>query len=223
MGIGIAGAGIDTRDMLVVHAAFRREFRLAPGLVSGVQEGDTARARVVAGHLRLMLQLLHVHHGGEDRLLWPRLQQRAPEQLAPTVELMEHQHQHIDSVVQALDVPLDRWIASATAADRAVIAAGLADLHAALEEHLQAEERHVLPLAARLLTPAEWGELAEEVKTIPARKLPLVFGMLMYEGDPEIVATILAAAPALPRLLMPRLAPRAYARHARRVYKTATP
>ena len=67
------------------------------------------------------------------------------------------------------------------------------------------------------------GELAEEVKTIPARKLPLVFGMLMYEGDPEIVATIFAAAPALPRLLMPRLAPRAYARHARRVYKTATP
>lgn len=223
MGIGIAGAGTDTRDMLVVHAAFRREFRLAPGLVSGVQDGDTARACVVAGHLRLMLQLLHVHHGGEDRLLWPRLQRRAPEQLAPTVELMEHQHQHIDSVVQALDEPLDRWIAYATAADRAVIAAGLADLHAALEEHLQAEERHVLPLAARLLTQAEWGELAEEVKTIPARKLPIVFGMLMYEGDPEIVATILAAAPALPRLLMPHLAPRAYARYARRVYKTATP
>lgn len=223
MGIGIAGAGIDTRDMLVVHAAFRREFRLAPGLVSGVQEGDTARARVVAGHLRLVLQLLHVHHGGEDRLLWPRLQRRAPEQLAPTVELMEHQHEHIDSVVQALDVPLDRWIASATAADRVVIAAGLADLHAALEEHLQAEERHVLPLAARFLTQAEWGELAEEVKTIPARRLPLVFGMLMYEGDPEIVATILAAAPVLPRLLMPRLAPRAYARYARRVYGTARP
>jgi hemerythrin-like domain-containing protein len=112
-----------------------------------------------------MLQLLHVHHGGEDRLLWPRLRQRAPEQLAPTVELMEHQHHGIDSIVQALDEPLDRWVASATAADRAMIAAGLADLHAALEEHLQSEERHVLPLAARLLTQAEWGELAEEVKT----------------------------------------------------------
>jgi len=223
MGTRIAGAGTDTRDMLVVHAAFRREFRLAPGLVRSVQDGDTARARVVASHLRLMLQLLHVHHDGEDRLLWPRLQQRASEPLAPTVELMEHQHHCIDSIVQALDEPLDRWIASATAADRAMLAAALADLYAALDEHVQAEERHVLPLAARLLTQAEWGELAEEVKTIPARKLPLVFGMLMYEGDPEIVATILAAAPALPRLLMPRLAPRAYARHARRVYKTAAP
>ena len=179
MSTGITGAGTDTRDMLVVHAAFRREFRLAPDLVATVRDSDTVRAQVVGSHVRLLLELLHVDHGGEDRLLWPRLQQRAPEQLAPTIKLMEEQHQHIDSVVQALDEPLDRWSVAAAAADRAMIAAGLADLHVALEEHLQAEERNVLPLAERFLTQAEWGELAEEVKTIPARKLPLVFGMLM--------------------------------------------
>jgi hypothetical protein len=47
--------------------------------------------------------------------------------------------------------------------------------------------------------------------------------MLLHKGDPEVVEVILAQVPALPRLVLPRLAPRAYARHARRVHGTATP
>jgi len=41
--------------------------------VRGVADGDVARARIVGRHVRLLLDLLHVHHGGEDRLLWPLL------------------------------------------------------------------------------------------------------------------------------------------------------
>ncbi|SDY56501.1 hypothetical protein SAMN05661080_03874 [Modestobacter sp. DSM 44400] len=55
------------------------------------------------------------------------------------------------------------------------------------------------------------------------RQLPLVFGMLMYRADPQVIAGMLAHAPLVPRLLMPRLALRTYARYARRVHGTATP
>src|SRR5689334_20924962 len=66
----------DVHDMVVVHKAFRRELRLIPELVRAVPAGDTTRAAVVAGHARLVLQGLHLHHTGEDELLWPKLLQR---------------------------------------------------------------------------------------------------------------------------------------------------
>jgi hypothetical protein len=41
----------DVHDMVVVHRAFRREFRLIPELARRVAAGDTARAKVVAARL----------------------------------------------------------------------------------------------------------------------------------------------------------------------------
>jgi hemerythrin-like domain-containing protein len=213
----------DTRDMLIVHAAFRREFRLASALVSGVADGDVARAGVVAAHIKLLIDLLHIHHGGEDRLLWPRLRQRIPDGDARVLEIMEGQHEGIDADLRSLSQPLTSWGRHAGRQDRDRVAQVLTDLHSRLEEHLRDEEEQLLPLAERHLTPSEWGELAEEIKKVPARQLPIAFGMVMYEGDPDVVANILAEAPLLPRLVMPRVAPRAYARYARRVHGSATP
>ena len=43
------------------------------------------------------------------------------------------------------------------------------------------------------------------------------------QGDPEVIAMMLSHAPGPARLLMPFLAPRAFARYSRRVHGTATP
>ena len=56
---------------------------------------------------------------------------------------------------------------------------------------------------------------------IPRSQLPLVFGRFAREGDPEVLRIMLQEAPPLPRRLMPRLGPRAYAKHAHRVYGVA--
>ncbi|MET9877610.1 hypothetical protein ABZZ36_23685 [Actinacidiphila glaucinigra] len=57
----------------------------------------------------------------------------------------------------------------------------------------------------------------------PKKDLPLAFGMVMYEGDPAVIKAVLSHAPLVPRLIMPLLAPRLYASHAKRVYGTPTP
>ena len=44
----------------------------------------------------------------------------------------------------------------------------------------------------------------------------------MYDADPEVIRAMLAHAPLVPRLLMPHLAPRVYARYVRRVHGTTT-
>jgi hypothetical protein len=51
----------------------------------------------------------------------------------------------------------------------------------------------------------------------------LVLGMIIQDGDPEIVAHMLAAAPTPVRWLLLKLGRRAYRRHARAVHGTTTP
>jgi hypothetical protein len=92
-------------------------------------------------------------------------------------------------------------------------------LHAPLVEHLAAEEQHILPLASRSLTAVEWGELGEDgMAAQDKRKLPMIFGMIMKDGDPEVIRGMPANAPLVPRLMLPFVGPRACARYARRVY-----
>jgi hemerythrin-like domain-containing protein len=215
---------IDTRDMLVVHTALRREYRLAPTLVLAVAPGDVTRARQVSEHLDFLNNMLHHRHTGEDRLLWPKLLERVPAELAPTVKLMEEQHHQIHDAMEQAGAAMARWREHAAAADRDQLAESLERLNAALTQHLAAEEEHILPLASRCLTAAEWGQLGEEgMGGVPKNQLPRVFGMLMYEGDPEIIAQMLSHAPRLPRLVLPVLGRRAFARYARRVHGTTTP
>src|SRR4051794_8803352 len=87
----VGDALVDTRDMLVVHQAMRREFRLAPAAVRRTAAGDHRRARRVVAHLHDLTAILANHHDGEDRLLWPKLHERVPAQPASAVALMERQ------------------------------------------------------------------------------------------------------------------------------------
>ena len=217
-----AAPGVDTREMIAVHSAFRREFRLAPGLVRAVAPGDVARAQVVAGHVQLIGTFLHHHHDGEDRLLWPRLLERVPAELAPTVELMERQHEGVHEVIEEMTAALVRWRGEAAETDRDQLADALDRLHTRLVEHLAAEEQHILPLASRSLTAAEWGELCEDGMAAQAKsKLPMIFGMIMKDADSEVICGMLANAPLVPRLMLPFVGPRAYARYARRIHGAA--
>jgi hypothetical protein len=214
----------DTREMLVVHSLFRRELRLASGLVRGVPRGDARRAGVVAAHLQLVEDVLHHHHTAEDDLLWPKLLQRVPAEIAPVVELMEAQHQQVDTLLERIGSLRPRWAQHPDAQGGAELAELYDRLYAGLAEHLDAEETRVLPLVSRCITPAEWNELGDAGRAgIPRKDMALVFGMLMYEGDPEVVRIRLAPAPLPVRVLVPRLGRRAFRRRALQVHGTATP
>lgn len=215
---------LDTREMLVVHSLFRRELRLAAGLVRRVAPGDTQRAAAVAEHLALVEDVLHHHHVAEDELLWPLLSQRVPDDLAPVVHLMEVQHQRVDGLLEEIGRSRPGWAAAPDPRSSAQLAELYDQLYMHTAEHLDAEEDRVLPLVARCVTPAEWAALGDAGRNGIGRKdMALVFGMMMYEGDAEVVSVMLAPAPLPVRLLVPRLGRRAYRRHALAIHGTATP
>ncbi len=215
---------LDTREMGVVHSFFRRELRLAGGLVRGVDAGDTRRAAVVADHLELVERTLHHHHTTEDELLWPLLLDRVPDELAPIVHLMESQHEQVDSLLGLIAERRGPWQQTADPQSGNELGALYDRLHTGLVEHLDAEESELLPLAARCVTKAEWDRLGETARREGRRsEAMLVLGMLQHDGDPEVVAMMLSSAPAPLRAVVPRLARRAFRKHALKVHGTATP
>jgi hypothetical protein len=117
-----AGPLTDTRVMNTLHTFFRREHRLAGGLLRGVADGDTTRSRVVGDHLDFLSRALHHHHTVEDRVLWPLLLERVPEELAPIVHLMESQHERVDGLIEEISGLLPGWTDTADAATGARLA-----------------------------------------------------------------------------------------------------
>ncbi|MET8635559.1 hemerythrin domain-containing protein [Streptomyces sp. NPDC004074] len=212
----------DTRDMYMAHAALRREFRLLPGLIRSVQPGDTRRAEVVGAHAALMCAVLHGHHEGEDLLLWPRLVERGGAEAAAVVPTMEEQHHTIENHYAQATRLLGGWRSTGRGGE--ALADAFDELTTALEEHMALEEKVILPLAEKHLTAKEWHQLGEHgMEAVPKNVLPLVFGMAMYEGDPEVIKAVLATAPLPVRLLVPVIGRRTYAAHAKRVHGTSTP
>ena len=175
----------DTRDMVLVHRVFRREFRLLPLMVRGVVEGDTTSAGRVFRHATEMIEALHHHHQHEDELLWPRLEQRAPLD-AVMAERMEAQHNVIGELLARTEAALAAWHRRARADDGDALAADLGQLHARLEEHLDDEEQHVLPVVGQTITPSEWDELAGRgFAAMPKHRALVFLGHILESASPD--------------------------------------
>jgi hemerythrin-like domain-containing protein len=74
-------------------------------------------------------------------------------------ERMEAQHNVISELLTRAEAALPAWQRTARAGDGDALAADLGELHARLEEHLDEEETHVLPIVGQNITPTEWDEL----------------------------------------------------------------
>jgi nitrate reductase assembly molybdenum cofactor insertion protein NarJ len=204
-------------EMVIVHRAFRRETRLLPGLVRQVADGDVERAGTVAGAVRLVLAGLEMHHTGEDAVLWPALLERA----APStglVETMQAQHHGIEDHLQRVEHLLPTWEAAPTRARGAALADVLERFAADLAQHLDLEEREILPLCLRYVTVAEWDSLGEHgIEKMTRSQLPLLFGALLEECTPEERRAMLAKLPLPVRLLVRTVGARQYRRFVSRV------
>ena len=156
----------DTHDMIVVHRVFRRESDLMPTLIRAVPDGDTARARVLADAFDDYQLGLHLHHTGEDELVWPLLLARVDLE-ADMVLRMETQHEVVAGTLAEASRRMPAWRSAPSSATAAPLVSALTEHRAALLEHLDDEEEYILPLIEEHLTVAEWARLgqrfAEEV------------------------------------------------------------
>ncbi|KMO94671.1 hemerythrin domain-containing protein [Streptomyces roseus] len=206
------GKPLTTHDMVVVHRMFRREFGEAAGRVRGVRHGSRAQVRLVADRLELLLDTLHDHHEGEDRLLWPKLARRLPAQ-GGLWQRMRGRHAELSAgLARARDL-LGAWAADGGRTHREELAEAFDQVSKAAGEHFDDEEREALPLVAGVMSQAEWDEIGDAASAaVPKSRLFTVLGMILKDADPGEQIMIMGHLPLPPRMLWRAVGERAFRR-----------
>jgi len=211
----------DAFDMAIVHRVFRNELHNAPRLVREVKAGDTERSAIVGAHLDFIVAALHHHHAAEDDLIWPKLHVRAPS-YAVHITRMENAHRGIaeaDAKVQAM---VASWVLSADPRLGEQLAVSVDELSASVDEHLEDEERNVVPLINEHIEPDEWQEAVSRAAEFLSRKnlkLGLVLGGYVLDAaSAEEARRILANVPLPQRTLIRLFAKRTFSTYRTKLY-----
>ena len=210
----------NTHQMVVGHRVFRREFRLLPTLIKAVEDGNAVRAGVLAKHAADVATALHVHHSSEDEVLWPRLLDRVSLH-AELVHRMQQQHEQIGEYLGRIESLLPIWAETAGPGEREGLATTFTSASAVLEQHLDEEEREILPLVAAHLTGAEWAELGERMHaSMPRDSLLKFLGMVLEDATPEEQRQTMSALPLRARMIWRLIGRRKYQGIVRSVRRT---
>jgi hemerythrin-like domain-containing protein len=205
---------IDVRDMAIVHRTFRKAYDEAAKLVRAAPAPSPGRVTFLADHIDFAIAALHIHHEGEDELLYPKLIDRVPEQ-APMTEEVEHEHELIKTALDAVSAACAAWRQRPSAETGEALAAALDQLNAVAQRHLDDEEQKIVPLAAVTLTQQEWDALGKHgVAQIPRNKRGIAFGMILDPLGEADRAYMMRTLPAPVRMLYPFLIERPWKKYA---------
>jgi hemerythrin-like domain-containing protein len=200
--------------MAIVHRTFRRVYDEAARLVRAAPSPPPGRVTFLADHIDFGISALHIHHEGEDELLYPKLIERVPEQVQMT-EQVEREHQAIKAELDAVSGACATWRRQPSAETAEALAAALDRLNSVVEPHLDDEEQKVVPLAAVTLTQQEWDALGKHgVAQMPPSRRSIAFGMILEplgEADRNYMKHHL---PAPVRLLYPFMIDRPWKKYA---------
>jgi hemerythrin-like domain-containing protein len=204
-------AGPDTHDMVVIHRIFRRGFPEMAALVRAVPPGDAARADAIGRHIEFLLNGLHFHHAAEDKDIWPRLLDRAPESAHEVIGRMPAAHEAVDAQVEGIRGLLPAWRANPSPDELAGALDGLARV---LVDHLDEEEREMLPLVETYLSEAEWRQLGEDAfEEFTNEEKLIATGQMIDVATPDEAAIFMGPLPAPIRLMWKLLGHRKYRRY----------
>lgn len=146
--------------MVLVHDGLRFSLASAPALIESTR-GDDVRRSLITDYYTNLLFGLHVHHDGEDKVLFPLLIERFPEERAK-VELGLKQHHEVASFAADANVAVTEWGTKGDIESTNVLAA-LEALDQSLSVHLEYEETTIVPIESHLTS--------EERRTWRARDL----------------------------------------------------
>lgn len=204
---------IDAFEMAVVHRVFRNELDSAPRLIRSVRPGQKRRSTFVADHVANVLAALHHHHTAEDALLWPKLHSRVPMHEA-RIRQMKVEHEGIATLIHRVESALEAWAPSSQPALAEQLIVELRELALLVGNHLNDEERLVVPLINAYITDDEWHEATDRGASFVSLK-NMAFGIvfiglaLQATTSPDERRRFLAGMPAPQRLLIKLLGRRA--------------
>jgi len=148
----------DVSDMYAVHKALIGALDAAPAYVAKA-DLDAERVDVIGSFYENVIELLHVHHTGEDELVYPVLEQRCPDRRSE-LERIDDQHKLLHAPMDAARSAIVAWRADPSTENAQTVVAAIAAIAETLRPHLAEEETVMLPIATQWMSPEEWGQLA---------------------------------------------------------------
>ena len=173
-----------TAGMRRIHRFFLWAYDEAPGLVRSTDTGDTARAAYVGEVLGNFDGVLHIHHEGEDLLMYPQLAGRAPGCALHVAQMLE-QHRQVGERLDRIEPVRQRWMETAGGEDSEELAELYEDLSALLKVHLRREVTEVMPVVDRVLSEKEMNAVGEHgIAQFDKKFLVSYLGMVLATNPP---------------------------------------
>lgn len=137
--------------MNAAHAAFRRDLGRLAAAATPADLSDPVRHGSIMNGWTMFKSQLHIHHGAEDRFIWPLVRERlaTSEYALSTLDAMDAEHKLIEPLLRAVDEAFAQ-------PDVGDVAAVVGELNATLSHHLSHEERDAMPMVGEALTDQEW-------------------------------------------------------------------
>ena len=186
--------GTDVSDMHAVHNALTGALDAAPRYVAeaGV---DAARLETIGSFYENVIEFLHVHHTGEDELVYPLLEARCFESRSE-LERIDNQHKLLHAPMDAGRSAIATWRAAPSTDTAQAVIDAIASIDEPLRSHLAEEETVVLPIATQWMSPEEWGQLGgHSMKIFRADKPWLALGLVREQLDQKHRDGMLAGMP----------------------------
>jgi iron-sulfur cluster repair protein YtfE (RIC family) len=186
-------APADVGFMRAMHDALRRDLVRLEDEVGRVR-GWPPPAPFIESWRELSERLVR-HHAAEDDDLWPVLRQHLTDlDQQRAVDQMLEEHAFLSKRIEGVNRVL--------AGDGGDLAVAVNKLGRALRDHLEHEERGVLPLLERHLSRREWRAfLVTERRRTPLRDRPDFLGWVLEDADEADAAAVLAEIPPPGRLV----------------------
>jgi hemerythrin-like domain-containing protein len=183
-----------TSDMFAVHQAITTALEAAPVLVGGTAD-NADRVDLIASFYENLLEFLHVHHAGEDELIYPILEERCAHERAMLARI-DAQHTLLDEPMSQARAAIAAWQLAPTPAGAEDVLCLLTAIDETLRPHLGEEETFVLPVASAWMSPEEWGEIpGHAMQLFQGDKPWLAIGLIREQLTDEHNAAMLAAMP----------------------------
>jgi hemerythrin-like domain-containing protein len=211
----VSPAGADVRDYLAIHGVIRRATQALTRATAGDVVLDARRANALRAYWEGFAAELHMHHTVEDTIFFPALIERDPS-VSGQIARIDADHTDLDRLIA---IGHDAFEMLGAGGDTASAHAVMVRLDALMTEHLDFEDRDLVPRFAELFDQEEYEALHQRAIRQPTtrKQLAFVVPFMATWMDAEAWQRLWATAP-LPLRLMYRLTRRGHARLARAAF-----
>ncbi len=163
---------------------------------------ERASVELMGSFYENVLEFLHVHHSGEDELVYPLLEERCKDEL-PVIQRVEAQHEYLDEPMEAGRSAIAAWRSSPSSGGAQAVLDALSSIVETLRPHLSDEEVYVVPLCSAWLSEEEWARLpGHAIASFRTDKPYLALGLVYEQLDAERRDAMLAGMPPQVRVVV---------------------